>query len=121
MKPLQLFDRAPAMTTELPETTRLLPGQTLRMAVDAGFTLLVTQGCVNVTAPPTWFGETMFNVKTPLHEGEAHVVERGGWIEIQALSPARVGPVPRPAARTAASVSRVARLLQSLRAGVAWR
>lgn len=112
---------APAMTTELPESTRLLPGQTLRMAVDAGFTLLVAEGCVNVISPPTWFGETIFNLKTPLNEGDAHVVERGGWIEIRALSPARVGAVPRPAAPTAASASRVARLLQLLGAGAAWR
>ena len=59
------------MATELPESTRLLPGQTLRMAVDAGFTLLVAEGCVNVISPPTWFGETIFNLKTPLTEGDA--------------------------------------------------
>ncbi|MGO4393384.1 hypothetical protein AB4Z46_18680 [Variovorax sp. M-6] len=107
------------MTTELPETTRLLPGQTLRMAVDAGFTLLVTQGCVNVTAPPSWFGETMFSVRTPLDDGEAFVSERGGWIEVTALSPARVSAIPVSSAAAPMPVSRVVRLVQRLIGGTA--
>ena len=107
------------MTTELPQTTRLLPGQSLRMAVDAGFTLMVTQGCVDVTAPPSWLGETMFSVKTLLDEGQAFVSERGGWIEVKALSPARVGVVPAPVEPPLGS--RVARWAQWLTGGVAWR
>lgn len=107
------------MTTELPQTTRLLPGQSLRMAVDAGFTLSVAQGCVDVTAPPSWLGETMFSVKTVLDEGQAFVSERGGWIEVKALAPARVDMGAAPAEPPWAS--RVARWVQLLTGGVAWR
>lgn len=105
------------MTTKLPETTRLSPGQTWRTAVDAGFTLLVTQGCVNVTAPPSWFGETMFSVRTLLHEGDPFVSERGGWIEVTALSPARVSAIPVSTTTAPMPVSRAIRLVQRLVGG----
>jgi hypothetical protein len=101
------------MASELSETTCLQPGQTLRVAVDPGFTLLVTQGSVSVASPPSWFGETVFSVKATLHDGEAHVVEHGGWIEIVALSPAQFSAVPQPS-RAAGGASRVARLVQLL-------
>ena len=105
------------MSSELSETTCLQPGQTLRVAVDAGFTLLVAQGCVRVVSPPAWIGDAVFSVKTTLHDGEAHVVERGGWIEVSALSVARVRGLPRPAPKPTA----VARLVQLLTGEVAWR
>ncbi|MDN8611968.1 hypothetical protein [Variovorax ginsengisoli] len=107
------------MTTELPESTCLQRGQTLRMAVDAGFALLVTQGCVNVTAPPSWFGETMFSVKTLLDEGEAFVSERGGWIEVTAQSASRVRALPAPVVSAPVGVSRITRLFQRLIGGAA--
>ncbi len=102
------------MTRELSETTCLQAGQTLRVAVDAGFTLLVTQGSVHVTSPPAWFGETVFSVKTTLHEGEAHAVERGGWIEVSAPSAAQVRGLPGPVHKPQATGSLVARLTQLL-------
>jgi hypothetical protein len=109
------------MSSELSESTCLQPGQTLRVAVDAGSMLLVAQGCVRVISPPTWIGDTVFSVKTTLHDGEAHVVERGGWIEISALSAARVRGLPRPAPKSPAAASRVARLVQLLTGDMAWR
>jgi hypothetical protein len=108
------------MSSELSEITCLQPGQMLRVAVDAGFTLLVTQGCVNVVSPPTWFGETVFSEKATLHDGETHVVERGGWIEVSALSVAQVRGLPRPAPKPFAVASRVSRLVQLLTGDVAW-
>lgn len=102
------------MTTELPETTRLLPGQSLRMAVDAGFTLRVTHGCVDVTAPPSWLGETMFSVKTLLDEGQAFVSERGGWIEVKALCASSVLAVPVASAVAPSAVALMGRLFQRL-------
>lgn len=102
------------MTTELPESTCLQPGETLRMAVDAGFVLRVAQGCVDLSAPPSWLSETVFSARTRLEEGEIHVFERGGWIEVTALSPARVGAVAMAAARRPEAASRVARLVQLL-------
>jgi len=107
------------MTSELQETTRLLPGQALRLAVDPGFALLVLQGRVEVVSPPGWFGETVFSVRTSLQAGEAHGVERGGWIEIVALSPAEFRALP--AAQPAAHAPVVARLVQFLARQMAWR
>lgn len=115
------LQRGITMSSELSETTILQAGQTLRVAVDPGFTMLVTQGSVHVASPPTWFGETMFTMKTVLHEGEVHVVERGGWIEVSARSAAQVRGLPRPARKPQAAASRVARLVQLLTGDVAWR
>lgn len=109
------------MTTELPETTRLQPGQTLRMAVDPGYCMLVVQGCVNVALPPSWLGETMFSIRTLLHEGELYVSERSGWIEVSALSPAQVSAVPCPAPTVPPGASCVTRLVQLLTGRMAVR
>ena len=84
------------------------------MAVDTGYTLLVTQGCVSVVAPPSWFGETMFTARSTLGEGEAYVAEHGGWIEVSALSPAQVRGLPAPVTAAPAAPSLVARLVQLL-------
>lgn len=102
------------MMTESSETTPLQPGRNLRMAVDKGFTLFVSQGTVSVVSPPTWFGETVFTDRSTLYEGEAYVAERGGWIEVSALSPAQVSGLPRTTAAAAVAPSRMARLAQLL-------
>lgn len=118
------------MTTELFETTRLQAGQTLRMAVDAGFALRVAQGCVQVASPPSWLGERMFSVEVRLDEGEVYVSERGGWIDVRALSPAQVSSMPSAAGTAGApsaagapftGPSRVNRLVQLLTGRMAWR
>jgi hypothetical protein len=102
-------------TRELPPPTHLLPGQSLRVALDAGASLLVLQGRVRVVSPPSWFGETVFSVHNEFGEGELFEAGQGGWIELSALTEARVQGVAQPA-RTArhAGGSRVARLLQLL-------
>ena len=101
------------MTSDLSGTTRLEPGQSLRMAVDAGASLLVVAGRVHVVSPPSWFGDTPFSSTCSLDEGELYVAERGGWIEVAALTPVRLRGVPQAAPAPAAS-SRVTRLWQLL-------
>jgi hypothetical protein len=108
-------------SSELSEVSSLQAGQSLRVAVDAGFTLFVAQGSVRVTSPPAWFGEAVFSTKTMLEEGEAHVVERGGWIEVSAMSAAQVRGLPRVAGGPQATASPIARLVQLLTGNVAWR
>ena len=102
-------------TRDLPSATHLLPGQSLRVALDAGASLLVLQGRVRVVSPPSWFGETVFSVRNEFEEGELFEAGQGGWIELSALTEARVQGVAQPA-RTARSAggSRVARLVQLL-------
>jgi len=109
------------MMSESSEFTSLQPGQTLRVAVDEGFAVRVVAGSVQVVSPPSWFGETVFTVKSTVHAEEVHVVERGGWIEIVALSAARVQGLPRPAPVSYVNSTRVGRLVQLLTGGLAWK
>ncbi|VTU18609.1 hypothetical protein H6CHR_01015 [Variovorax sp. PBL-H6] len=104
------------MSTDFPSTTQLLPGQSLRVALDAGTALMVLEGRVRIISPPSWFGETAFAVKNEFHEGEAYVAERGGWVEVDALAsaPARIYSLPQPVSSTAPRPSPVARLLRLL-------
>lgn len=96
--------------------TRLLPGQSLRVALDAGTALMVLEGRVRIISSPSWFGETVFTVKNEFEEGEAYVAERGGWVEVDALAPApaRICGLPQPVPGTALRPSPVARLLRLL-------
>ncbi|EYC50762.1 hypothetical protein AZ34_06560 [Hylemonella gracilis str. Niagara R] len=84
------------MTTSFPEFTALEPGQTLRVAVDAGAWVRVVEGKVQLLSPPAWLGETVFNASAELGAEDLHVVERGGWIEVVARSAARVQVLPAP-------------------------
>ncbi|SDC67344.1 hypothetical protein SAMN05444679_104275 [Variovorax sp. CF079] len=102
------------MTSDLSETTRLEPGQSLRLAVDAGASLLVMEGRVRIVSPPSWFGDTVFSVENNFDEGEAYLAGRGGWIEVTALAPVRLRGVPQSAPAVPAVSSRVARLVQLL-------
>ncbi len=105
----------PAMiSTDFSSTTRLLPGQSLRVALDAGTALMVLEGRVRIISPPSWFGETAFSVKNEFEEGEAYVAERGGWVQVDALAPARICGLPQPVSGTALRSSPVARLLRLL-------
>lgn len=102
------------ISTDFSSTTRLLPGQSLRVALDAGTALMVLEGRVRVISPPSWVGETTFTVKNVFEEGEAYVAERGGWVEVDALAPARICGLPQLASGTAQRPSPVARLLRLL-------
>ena len=99
-------------TRDLSPATHLLPGQSLRVALDAGASLLVLEGRVRVVSPPSWFGETVFSVKNEFQEGELFEAGQGGWIELSALCEARVQSLPQPV--RPAGGSRVARLVQLL-------
>jgi hypothetical protein len=101
------------MQSEFLSSTGLLPGDSLRIAVDAGTMLLVERGSVSIAAPPSWLAENMFSTASTLREGQAHVVASSGWIEIRALSAARVRGVPRavPVRRLASPIRRLAQLL----------
>ncbi|RYF84081.1 MAG: hypothetical protein EOO29_00885 [Comamonadaceae bacterium] len=69
------------------ETTRLLPGQCLHTAVDAGSVLLVSEGRVRIDEAPRWLAGSSLPVGRTLGEGEQHVVTQSGWIAVSALGP----------------------------------
>ena len=112
--------RAMPTTTplDLPDTVTLQPGDALRIALDPETWLQMLEGRAQLVSPPSWFGDTVFTVKSVLAEGDVHRLERGGWIELSALTPVRLrvhAPqrAPAPAVRSAEArpVMRLVRLL----------
>lgn len=84
--------------TQTPETLSLEPGQTLRTPLEAGAWLQVTQGRARLVTPPGWFGETVFMAERPMGEGDGYRCEKGGWVEVHALTAVRLVCVQRQAA-----------------------
>ena len=104
--------------SQAPDSIVLEPGQSLRTAVDAGAWLQVAEGRVRLVSPPGWLGDTVFMAETMLDEGDVHRLERGGWIEVSALTPVHLrihapmaSPAPAPAYAEARPVMRFVRLL----------
>ena len=109
---------SPTTLDRLPDTVVLQPGEALRAALDPATWLEMLEGRALLVSPPSWFGDTVFTVKTMLNDGDVHRLERGGWIELSALAPVRlrVHAQPQasaPAARPAQAwpVMRLVRLL----------
>jgi hypothetical protein len=101
------------MTTAFTEFTALEPGQTLRVAVDAGAWIRVVEGRVQLLSTPAWLSETVFNASATLGAEDMHVVERDGWIEVVAQTTAQVHVV-RAAPVRSAHLTRLGRWLQLL-------
>jgi hypothetical protein len=102
----------------LPDTVALHPGEALRIALDPATWVQMLEGRAQLVSPPSWFGDTVFTVKSLLAEGDVHRLERGGWIELSALTPVRLRvhapqQAPAPATRPAEPrpVMRLVRLL----------
>ena len=86
-------------TERLPDMVLLHPGQTLRTSLEATTWLEMLEGCAELSAPPSWFGDAVFTARTVLNDGDVHRAERGGWIELSALTPVRLRVhAPRAAA-----------------------
>lgn len=96
---------------QLPMRTRLQPGQSLRMMGETGMTILSAKGKVRVLAAPEWLGDQILRSCVSLHEGDAHQVERGGWIEIVACGEAEVLAIP-VADSDASMIARIALFLR---------
>ncbi|MGC3985425.1 MAG: hypothetical protein QM777_12265 [Pseudorhodoferax sp.] len=71
-------------------TTSLAAGQRLVLAVDAGTTLVAARGALRVEEAPRWLAERMVPVARQVGEGQAHVVERSGWLCVQAVEEAQL-------------------------------
>ncbi len=102
------------MPTELPAESTLAAGQTLCLALDAGTVLLATQGRVRIDEAPRWLADAMVPVPRLLGEGQAHAVERSGWLRVTALdgAGARVRTLPVPAPRRSAALMRFVQVLR---------
>ena len=64
----------------------LRQGQALLTTVRRGTHIVVTHGSVHVDGPCIWMSETLVTVGVRLQEGQVHVVEQRGWIEISATA-----------------------------------
>ncbi len=62
----------PATLDPLPDTVTLQAGQALRTALDPATWLEVLEGRAQLVSPPSWFGDTVFTVKSLLAEGDVH-------------------------------------------------
>ncbi|UST54700.1 hypothetical protein NF681_05765 [Comamonadaceae bacterium OTU4NAUVB1] len=78
---------------------RLDAGRTLRLPVVAGTVLVARAGRLRVAGPSRWLAERMVVVEQDLAEGQAHVVDGAGWVEVSAVGAAhawlrRIDPAP---------------------------
>ena len=81
---------SPLTLDRLPDTLVLHPGQALRASLEPATWIEMLEGCAQLVSPPSWFGDTVFTAKAVLNEGDVHRLERGGWIELSALTPVRL-------------------------------
>ncbi|MFT3718843.1 hypothetical protein [Pseudorhodoferax sp.] len=72
------------MSQSFPSDVALACGEVLHLSVDAGAVLLAADGAVRVEEAPRWLAERMVPVRGVLAQGQAHVVERAGWVRVQA-------------------------------------
>lgn len=77
-------------------------GQSVLTHVRRGTHLVVTKGSVHLDGPCIWVGETVVSVGCKFGEGQVHVVEEPGWVEISAKGDATVLQYAPPTMVTAA-------------------
>jgi hypothetical protein len=101
----------------LPDTVTLHPGQALRTSLDPATLIEMLEGCAQLVSPPSWFGDTVFTAKTMLNEGDVHRLERGGWIELSALTPVglRVHAQPQAAVAPASGLAEARPVMRLVR------
>jgi hypothetical protein len=92
------------------KTWLLTAGEERLMQVSAGSRWVAARGDVLLTEPPRWLGERLVGIQLVLHDGAEHVVERGGWVALRALSDgALVCETRAPLTRLLAAVWRIIR------------
>ena len=68
----------------------LRAGQTLRLYAENDTGIIVTKGAVSIADAPLWSADQFLHQSTTLSEGELYVVQRRGWIAINAHRPAEI-------------------------------
>lgn len=74
----------PLMYPNTRDTIYLRSGQTLCLHARTKMHFIVTRGKVSITEAPIWLGDQFLEQKTVLRDGDLCVVQRGGWMTIQA-------------------------------------
>ncbi len=78
------------MTYEALTRIQLQPGQAWRVAADARTSVQVLHGRVVLREVSAWLATGLHGVDIPLGEGQAHRLERSGWIDVVALEDTEV-------------------------------
>ena len=68
------------------KTWLLTAGEQRLMHTPPGSRWIAARGDVRLAEPPRWLGDRLVGIQLVLHDGAEHVVERGGWVALQALS-----------------------------------
>lgn len=98
-----------------PMTLVLAVGQVQRVLVEAGSTLVVTQGAVTVRFPFAWLAENVVARSVPLSAEAAYRFEDGGWVDLLAERGAEAVIVPPEGAGLWARVGKLLGEIPSLR------
>lgn len=62
----------------------LTPGQTLRIWLPAGATLVSNGPSLSIVSPPQWIAGQMVQQRQVVVEGQSLWLEQGGWMQIDA-------------------------------------
>jgi hypothetical protein len=68
------------------KTWLLTSGEQRLLRAPTGSRWIAARGDVRLDEPPRWLGERLVGIQLMLHDGAEHVVERGGWIGLEAAS-----------------------------------
>jgi hypothetical protein len=86
MKTMQMHAlMRPFMYSDTRSAIHLRPGQTLCLHARTKMRFIIMHGQVSITEAPMWLGDRFLEQKNVLCEGDLCVVQRDGWMTVQAL------------------------------------
>jgi len=74
----------PTAAASIPATIKLRAGQTYRLWAGRQAVLLVQAGHAHLRAAPSWLDEILLDWQSTLQEGQHCLLERSGWLYIEA-------------------------------------
>jgi hypothetical protein len=106
------------MKHQTPARRLLRPGQSLRLHVAAGTTLIAMHGTVRIDGTADWRDGHMMRETLLLQEGEAHMPRSAGWIVISAQNDAELLCIEPTAKKSALHDQVIALLTTVMRGGI---
>lgn len=99
-----------------PVRLALAAGQVQRLLVEAGSTLVLTQGALTVRFPFAWLAENVLAREVSVRAEEMHCFQDGGWVDLQAVGGVEALLLPPDDARLWARAAQcLARMLAAAR------
>lgn len=100
-----------------PMTLALAAGQVQRVLVEAGSTLLVTQGTLTLRLPFAWLAGKVVVRELPLLAETTYPLEDGGWVDLEAVGRAEAVILPPESAGPWAKIGQMLAVPLGRRAG----